>query len=249
MLKRELSKGLFRYVFEPLPGHRFCTNIYALVSGGSVLLIDSGYAFMGEQVLGDINECGWNIEGVIISHFHDDHMEGLKVLPDVTVYGSGRYNETLELWTEKDERHYYTPSVLIENERTIAFKEHAVRMIPFPGHSPCTLLTLIDDKYLHIADELIFSEQGEPVLPVTDPGCIQRHADALCMLKRYGRYLFMPGHGPEFSGSNSIHNEIDKRLAYYNAILSAGREITYEEAIIGCGGGFLHSEWHADIYE
>ena len=102
MLKRELSKGLFRYVFEPLPGHRFCTNIYALVSGGSVLLIDSGYAFMGEQVLGDINECGWNIEGVIISHFHDDHMEGLKVLPDVTVYGSGRYNETLELWTEKD---------------------------------------------------------------------------------------------------------------------------------------------------
>ena len=74
MLKREITKGLFLYMFEPLPGHRFGTNIYALASGGSVLLIDSGYAFVCEQVLEDINECGWSIEGVIISHFHDDHM-------------------------------------------------------------------------------------------------------------------------------------------------------------------------------
>ena len=47
------------------------------------------------------------IEKIIITHFHDDHMQGLKVLPKVEVYGSMDYKTTLELWTESREQKYF----------------------------------------------------------------------------------------------------------------------------------------------
>jgi hypothetical protein len=82
----------------------------------------------------------------------------------------------------------------------------------------------------------------------TEPDCVQRHADALEKLKAYSGYVMLPSHGPELCGSDIILRDINNRLCYYNAILNARREITYEEAARGCERQFLHSEWHADVY-
>jgi len=214
-----------------------------------VLLVDTGYAFQALEVFQDIGDSGFTIEGVIISHFHDDHMQGLKVLPKVPVYGSEHFKTALDIWTEKEEHRYFYPTVLIKDTVSIEFGKHRITMIPFPGHSQCTLLTLINGKYLHIADELMFSNESKPVLPMTDPGCIQRHADSLKKLKAYGAYVFLPAHGLELQGAEKIEKQIDKRLAYFNAILNADGRITVEEALRDCDGGFLHSEWHRYVYE
>jgi len=248
MRKTEVSEGIVRYTFDPLPGKYFGNNIIAVIDQDRVLLIDTAYEFQALQVLNDIRDSRLEIAGVIISHFHDDHMQGLKVLPRVTTYGSVHYAATLEMWTDKEEHKYFTPTVTIKDDYTISFGKNELVLTPFPGHSLCTVLTKINDKYLHIADELMFSNDGKPILPSADPLCMERHVDSLNRLKAYGSYALLPGHGPELSGKEKINHEIDNRIAYFDAILRSNSRITYKEAIRNCDCEFLHGEWHEYVY-
>lgn len=243
MYKEELAQGIYRCYFDPLEGRHFSGSIYAVVSGDKALLIDTGWEHEGAQAAQDLERSGLKLAGVIISHFHDDHMQGLKALPRAPVYGSAQYQHTLDLWTDKQEHPLYTPSVVVQDTLDMDFGEHSIRMIPFPGHSACTMLTLIDNAYLCIADEIMFSDSFEPILPGAEPGCIQRHIDSLKRLKSYSAYTFLPAHGRPFYGAEETERQIDKRIRYFSAIINAGKEISYEEAASGCGG-FLHSEWH-----
>ena len=244
MLKQIISDGIIRYDFPASPGRHDGTNIYAVWEGDKVILIDAGYIPQAQQVLDDLMDKGFSIEGVVISHFHEDHMEGLQVLPKTTVYGGAAYQTTLDTWTEKDEHHYYTPAVPVRDTYTIALGGHTLVLIPFPGHSQCTLLTMIDDTYLHIADEMLFSDTGEPILPCPERYCIGRHVESLNRLKAYDQYILLPAHGLPLSGAARIRREIDNRAAYLRAVLCFDGEISYEEAIRKCDCSFLHSEWH-----
>jgi glyoxylase-like metal-dependent hydrolase (beta-lactamase superfamily II) len=170
-------------------------------------------------------------------------MEGLKALPKAAVYGSAQNKITLGLWTDENDHPYYMPTVAVEDTISMEFGEHSIRLIPFPGHSACTLLTLIDGAYLQIADEIMFSDNGEPILPGAEPGETERHAESLKRLKAYSSYIFLPAHGRPLSGAEEIERQADKRIAYFSAILKAGGSIPYEQAIKE-SGGFLHSEWH-----
>jgi len=248
MLKSKLSEGIVRYTFDPLPGKHFGNSIFALIDGNKVLLIDTAYEFQASQVLKDIRNSGLEIDGIIISHFHDDHMQGLKVMPKVPIYGSEHYKTTLEMWTQKEEHKYFIPTVLIKDTYSIDFGKHNIDLIPFPGHSLCTVITRINNKYLHIADELMFSNEGKPILPSADPNCIKRHVESLSKLKALNSYIFLPSHGLEFGGNARIEKEINNRIAYFTAILSSNRKITYEEAKKDCDCDFLHSEWHPYVY-
>lgn len=249
MLKTNLSEEIIRYTFDPLPGKHFGNSIIALIDGHKALLIDTAYGFQALEVLDDIRNNGMDIAGIIISHFHDDHMQGLKVLPNAPIYGSEHYEATLEMWTEREEHKYFVPTVLIKDTTPIKFGKHDISLIPFPGHSKCTVITKIGDRYIHVADEIMFSNEGRPILPSADPNRVERHINSLKALKHYNNRIFIPGHGMEFGGSSKINKEIDNRIAYFNAILSSSRKITYEEAVKDCDCEFLHSEWHKYVYE
>ncbi len=247
MVKIPIAKGIVRYSFEPHPGKHFSDTIYALISGKNVLLIDAGYESEGGKVAEDLVKNGLELTGVIISHFHDDHMQGLKALRDVPVYGSSRYQQTLDLWTEKVEHEGFTPTVTVENTFAFSFGPHRISIIPSPGHSACTVLVDIDGVYLHVADELMFSPEQEPILPVADPGCLGCHIETLIKLKAYKTYTLLPAHGLPLCGAEEITRQIEKRLAYLTAMSNSNRRLSYEEASRE-SGGFLHSEWHSDNY-
>jgi len=249
MLKKELEPGIVQYIFNPLPGKHFGNSITALINGNKVLLIDTAYEEQALLVLEDLDSDGLIIEKIIISHFHDDHMRGLKVLPKISVYGSTHYKTTLDLWTEIEDHKYFIPTIFIEEQYSIDFGKHHLTLIPFPGHSLCTILIKINEQYIHIADELMFSIEGKPLLPSTDPNCIDRHIKSLYKLKEYSSYILLPSHGLEISGSQKIENEINNRIAYFDAILSSNKRISYEEAIENCDCQFLHSEWHEYVYD
>ncbi len=250
MHRTALTQDIARYSFDPQPNRHFATAVYAIFDGDRALLIDTGYEFQAAELWQEFQKSGVTISAVILSHFHDDHMQGLKSLPKVPVYGSADYQISLDLWTEQDKHAVFRPTICIKEPYALHFGAHHLTLLPFPGHSPCTLLTKIDDTYLHIADELMFSEKGKPLLPSTDPQCIVRHVNSLKRLKDYcGRYTFLPGHGPAFFGRERQLREIGYRLAYMQAILDSNKQLTYEEAAEGCGCEFLHSEWHSGFYE
>lgn len=248
MLKRELATGIVQYVFEPLPGKYFGNSITALINDNKVLLIDTAYEEQALLVLEDLKSNGLCIEKIIISHFHDDHMQGLKVLPKVSVYGSKNYKTTLDLWTQREEHKFFIPTALIEEQFSMHFGEYNLILIPFPGHSLCTIIIKINEQYIHIADELMFSNDGKPLLPSTDPNCIKRHIESLNKLREYSSYTLLPSHGLEISGMEIIENEINNRIAYFDAILSSNTRISYEEAIKDCDCEFLDSKFHKYVY-
>ncbi len=250
MNKLLIEKGIVHYTFPPyLPRCHFNDSITVLVDGGRALFIDAGYESEAEQALQDLEAQGLELKGVIVSHFHDDHMQGLKVLPRVPVYGSARYQETLNMWNEKAEHPFFAPSVKVGAPYSFHFGRHRLEIIPFPGHSICTVLTCIDGKYLHIADELMFGDEGLPLLPIPDAHAFARQAGALEALREYADLVFIPAHGPVFSGRERILREIDCRIAYLSAVTHSDRELAYAEAAKDCGCSFQHSEWHRFNYE
>jgi glyoxylase-like metal-dependent hydrolase (beta-lactamase superfamily II) len=248
MLKKELSSGIIEYIFEPKHGQHFGNRITALINEDKVVLIDTGYQHQMAEVIKELDTEHLKVEKVIITHFHDDHMEGLKVLPKLCVYGSSTYQNTLDRWTLKEEHHYFTPNVLVEGSHKIQFGRHEVEMIEFPGHSICTMLIRINDEYVHIADELMFSNQGEPILPCITKQEVKSQFESINKLKEYMRYTFILGHGDNIKDKGQIADTIENTSLYLNKILSTSDRISFEEATKECTCAFLHKEWHENVY-
>lgn len=249
MLKKEVSKGIVLYIFEPEQGKNFGNKITALINDDKVILIDTGYAYQAKAVMEDLNSNELTIEKIIITHFHNDHMEGLKVLPNVPVYGSSYFQKTLDMWTPKEEHKYFTPTALVEESLRIQFGKHEIEMIPFPGHSICTIIIKINNEYIHVADELMFSKNGEPLLPCVSKDGVERQFLSVNKLKGYSHYTFIPAHGDSIKDKNRIENEIENISLYLSAILNNSNEITFEEATKECSCTFLGKEWHENVYK
>lgn len=249
MNKIELAEGIVQYMFEPDPGKDIGYNIIAVSDGNRVILIDTAYEKQMEQALEDLRANGMEPQAVIISHFHEDHIYGLKALPKLPVYGSSEYKVTLDLYTEKEEHQYFTPAVPVDSSLTMDFGKHRLTLRPYPGHSHCGLLVMIDDSFVHIGDELIAANDGRAALPSVNYDQVREHYEALAKLQGYCKYTLIPSHGLAISGEERIREEIRNRMAYLAAILNSSERITVEEATKGCSREFLCKHWHEHIYE
>ncbi|MDF2942877.1 MAG: hypothetical protein K0S01_1735 [Herbinix sp.] len=244
-----MSQGIIQYVFEPISQQYFGNNIIALINDNKAVLIDIGLEDQAKEVIKDLNESQITVEKVVISHFHKNHMQGLKILTNVTIYGSEHYKQTLDLWIPQEEHQYYTPNVLVEKNRSIKFGEHNIEMIQNPGHSLCTLLIKINNKFLYIGDELIFASTGEPILPRITKNDIINHYISIHNLNKYSQYTFIPGHGEVINSQSRIVEEIKNVCRYLCEILSNDDKISVEQATQKCTRPFLHKEWHDNIYK
>ena len=254
MKKQELAKGILHYKFDPRPGSvptigtDTCTAV--VLNGKKAVLIDTGYESQASELLKDLANSSIDIEAVIITHFHDDHMEGLKFLPGIPVYGSGRFQETLDKWTPKEQHQHLTPTVVVSEPTTITFGEHTLTLIPSPGHSSCGLFVNIDNKFLHIADELMFSAEGNPKIPELEYGNVEAHINSLEKIKDYGKLSMILSHGPVIDNERAAA-EIENRLIYLKALLVSNRNISFEDATKDCTCAFVHDDschesncWH-----
>ncbi|MDF2945308.1 MAG: hypothetical protein K0S01_4166 [Herbinix sp.] len=247
MKKIELSQGIIQYIFEPKIQQNIGNNIIAIINDDRAVLIDTGLEEQTKEVKNDLEESKITIDKVIISHFHNNHMQGLGILPDVTVYGSSHYMQTIDLLTPQCE-HYYNPTILVDKSLTLEFGNHKIEMIQNPGHSLCTLLVKINEEFLYVADEMIFSNTGEPVLPRITKNDIINLYISVHNLRKYSKYAFIPGHGKIIYKQSHIIEEIKNVCRYLCEILSNDEKITVEEATKKCTCNFLHQEWHDNLY-
>ena len=117
-------------------------------------------------MLEDLSANNIVIDKIIISHFHADHLFGIHVLHDIPFYGGIRYKKTLVYEETPDkEIEKYTPSVVVDKQMMFEYGSHKLELIPFPGHSECTMLIKINERFLHIADEVMLSTDGLLTLP------------------------------------------------------------------------------------
>jgi len=244
MKTEQLKENVIRYHFDPQPGHQFAVTITALINEDKAFLIDTGYEAQVKEVMADLEAKGLTLEGVILTHFHNDHAEGLRALPKLPLYGSSKFQETLTMFTPRADHSRFTPTVKIEQPQDITFGFHRITLIPSPGHSACGMMVKLNDDLLLIGDELMAIPDGTPLLPSADWNDFKRHLASLERLKAYSTIpTIVPSHGPVFEGGQ-LREEIQKRYAYMNAIETSNGKVSYADASRASGCDFAHNEWH-----
>ncbi len=249
MKKIELSEGILQYIFDPVEHTLYGNNVIAILNEDKAMIIDTGMAFQTEEVITDLKEAGITIDGVIISHFHEEHIQGLKILSGITVYGSSYYQETLKQWMGTVDQTYYAPTVRVEKNLKIIFGDHTIELIHNPGHSLCTLFVKLDEKYLYIADELMYGVNGAPLLPSVTKNDIINHYVSVHNLTKLSNYIFIPGHGNIIAEPTKIISDVKNVCRYLCEILSHDEQITVEQATKDCTCTYLHTEWHENVYK
>lgn len=248
MVKVQLDRGIYQFIFEPVANFRYGNNIIAILRGKKALLIDTGYEFQVQQVIEELNKEEVSVEGVILSHYHQGHIQGLRSLQGVTVYGSSYYQQTLEQWCPVEEMNYYTPTILIERMKRIRYGSHILEIISNPGQTICTLMIRIDNNFLYIADEVIYSAEGDLVLPrVTKDNIINLYVSANS-LGKFSKATIIPAHGLSITDPTKIEQDIRDICLYLCEILSHEEELSVEQATSKCACCFLHTERHQNAY-
>jgi glyoxylase-like metal-dependent hydrolase (beta-lactamase superfamily II) len=232
MIIKNLDRNLYEAEFSN-KDHFTKQVIYFILEGTSALLIDTAYEQEAEQLNTYLNERNIRIEKVIISHYHDDHFAGLMALKRITheieVIASSKYKRTLEKEYKDDfllEPDIF-PTTFSENHIFI-FGGHQIRFEEAGGHSDCSIHTMIDEKYVHVADNIIFDTNDSSLLPLPYAS-IQVHLKTLEKLKEKPEALLLGSHfSSSLNTSKDMMLEIDARITYMQLVLKNKGELDYD---------------------
>ncbi len=244
MIKLTINKNIIQYTFSPVNNKLYSNNVFTITSGDDEILIDTGLKDETELVLKDIGDKNVSL---IVSHFHMDYMGGLPLLSKAGTYGSDSYNQTMDLWYGNLDKDQYKPKVCISDSISLNLDTVSISIKKWPGHSACTVITSIDDEYLHVADELMYSVDGRLLVPGLDGiNYIDRNLTSLEKLKLLNFKYVLFGHG-EIKEFSEFKSDLEDYLRYYKNIYSR-RKVTIDEALKGCRKQFAHKEWHENLY-
>ena len=230
MKKVELARGIYQFIFEPAAHSLYGNNIIAVLRGKKALLIDAGFEFQMNQLIEELNRERVIVEGVILSHFHQGHIEGLKTLQGVRVYGSSYFKQTLEQWCPVEDINYYTPTILVERNKRIKYGSHVVEILSNPGQTICTLMIRIDETFLYVADELIYSADEALVLPNVTKENMINHYVSVYNLSKFSQATIVPGHGQAMTDSAKVEQDIRNICHFVSEIISHEEELSVPSA-------------------
>jgi len=245
MIKTELAPGLIQYLFPPREGKRYGFGLHVLLNETtkSALIIDTGYEEHAAAVLADLTSTGYTLKAAVVSHFHPDHILGLRALPSINIIGSSRWEETLLQYGERDELKAFVPTQITNEESEISFGRFHLGFRPAPGHAPCSQYTMIDNTFVHVADNVMTSNEGQDILPWAEFDNIADHIDSLELLREFKNHTFLLSHGCTLADEQVQRDAIDNRIRYFRNVLDGNGTASYEGATRGCTCEFLHQEW------
>lgn len=198
---------LRRYVLGVLD-----TNSYILYNNKTLdgVIIDLGG--LDHDVIRFLRSFNINIEAIIATHGHCDHIYGIKKLKDFfnTLFVIHKHDlKILELnkYLCREigiEYYYIEPDIIIEREDIYHFGSIKLAIIHTPGHTPGSMTIYIESlNTLFTGDTLFSGSIGRTDLP---GGSKEKLIQSIC--KIYSLYslstIILPGHGP----SSTLENEL-----------------------------------------
>ena len=235
MKKIKVLDNFYMYQFEPFEQRILGQNIYVLYGDKECIVFDAGYEVHMKQMINELKD--YKIKYVICTHFHPDHVYGLNELPKQEVIGSIEYKETLEFFDDLDNE-LLIPTILVEDEMTIKFDNHVLKLVLNQGHSKCGMLIDVDGTHLLIGDDYIALNDGRPVLPYV-AGTLDMHISGLInILNRFKGYTFLPSHGK----ITTDIKDIEYRLRYLEFCKSQNKNLSefYNDDDIN----YINENWH-----
>ncbi len=183
-------------------------NTY-FINGSKKILIDPGHQQLIRHVkegLADINISIDQIDLVIITHGHPDHMEAVEVFEKSTLVAIS--NEEIEFFKTMAERYPSAAKVdllrpdffLQEGEITVG--KETFQILLTPGHSPGSICLYWPDKKVLITGDVVFNQGiGRTDLPGGNGKLLKESIKKLAALEV--EYL-LPGHGEIVTGKKSV---------------------------------------------
>jgi glyoxylase-like metal-dependent hydrolase (beta-lactamase superfamily II) len=198
------------------------SNIFLVKTGQEVFLIDTGPAFMRNQLLKRLHKAGINsIDYLILTHTHFDHAAnafaikkqfGAKVIVHASEAeylmsgdspvpaGAVWFTSMLIQWFGKmvQKLVIYPPcqaDILVNDELSFSDNESAIRIIHTPGHSSGSMCIIIDNEITLAGDTLIGTIPGRCFPPFVDD--IPELYQSWQKLLKTECTIFLPSHGSE----------------------------------------------------
>jgi len=158
---------LFKFLFQAskinaLKTQEIIPGIYVIKTGFvNMFLIQSKDKFIAidaggnkEQVLEGLEELGISssdIIGVLLTHNHFDHIAGLELFENATIYG-------------RDEATSGMSFELVSDAQTFMIDEVEITPYYMEGHTKDSVSFLVNDKYLFVGDTMSLDKKGRAEL-------------------------------------------------------------------------------------
>ena len=192
---------------------QFSSNSYIISNGDRAAVVDPG--FYPEPIFDYADANGLNIEAVLLTHWHHDH-----------VYSASEFNKHgIKTYITKADFEYAKikrPGLIADKNDFVLFKPAYLKaaeeefaglnftVIKTPGHTSGGVCFACGD-YLFTGDTLFYKTVGRTDLPGGDMDILKKSLKTLFALEK--DYAVMPGHGRESSiFFEREHNLYAKRL-------------------------------------
>ncbi len=229
MKKVIIEKDIIAYQFDG--GENLGTNIYAFISGDEAILLDTGYEKHMIPVKEDLEKENIRITKVIPSHYHPDHIEGIKELGKVQIYGNAYSEETLKKFYKQDEINIMKPTYIVKDEEVVGFGQHSFKFILTPGHSNCSMFILINNIYLHVGDNYMTTVSGLHSLPYVEWEGVKNHILAIEKIEELNIEKIMPSHGRVLVKLSEITSPLKDLKTYMNNLLEHNNKLSIDLAL------------------
>jgi glyoxylase-like metal-dependent hydrolase (beta-lactamase superfamily II) len=164
------------FVFNP-----FQQNTYVLSKNNKAIIIDAGChnEFEQNKVAEYIEDNNLEVEKVLITHYHFDHIMGCKFFkekfPKALIYASEAF-ETLHDKVESMSSIFGVacedqpaPDKTLKDNESIEFEGSKINILHIPGHSPCSLVYHFEEINSVFCGDVLFQQSiGRTDFPYGD---------------------------------------------------------------------------------
>jgi len=174
---------------------------------------------------------GVPVKFLVITHYHGDHIFGIKAFKDICVLSS-EMTSRIMVNEETKSRYagfikgleaegplgegveYIVPNLLFKNTLTIQDDDLYIKIFHTGGHTAGSSFISFPHEKIVFAGDLIF----ENVFPYAgDPSCNpEQLITALEQMREINANIYIPGHGPIMNGASSL----DRHISFYKDLRS-----------------------------
>ncbi len=182
-------------------------NVYVLKTAGKIIQIDSGMKGSAKKIIEYYNNNKIKPDIVLITHYHLDHIGGLKLIKDK--YNPEIYASAIEIPMIEGKQSYPKPGSfgarllfsmikppVIQDIKPIQnLKIEGLKVIDSPGHTPGSVTYFLESEKMMFIGDAAGSVNGNLVINEKYSLDLESAKKTLEKIKSYSPVTILPGHG------------------------------------------------------